>query len=136
MFGTGLRALHLRPSHNLFYGSCIDASSLVDPTEQGTAELHKIHWVAHSANELQAPILKVSEHITLDAVFLLHLFISDKVGEIGINLGTFVLMVFADHSKIRRQDFGDFGYPAIELQDFWGFGVDDYWARYIGASSS
>ena len=70
MFGTGLRALNIRPSHNLFYGSCIDASSLVDPTEQGTIEFHKIHWVAHSANELQAPILKVSDHITVDPVFL------------------------------------------------------------------
>ena len=32
-------------------------------------------------------------------------------------------------------------YPAIELQAFWGFGVDDdacdtCWARYIRASSS
>ena len=41
MFRTGLRALHLRPSHSLFYGSCIDARSLVDPTEKGTLELHK-----------------------------------------------------------------------------------------------
>ena len=23
------------------------------------------------------------------------------------------------------QDIGDFGYPADEIQDFWGFGVDD-----------